>query len=72
MTSLHVRKILLVFRPDVLVTTIAVADVAGEITNGNPTGQTVNASGGVVPLVVLAACGSSGTVKAAYLLSGAG
>jgi len=48
------RAIILVFRPNGHVTSINVADVAGGITLGNPVAQTVNASGGAVPLVVLA------------------
>lgn len=44
----------IVLRGDVDINTVTVLDTAGEITNGNPSGQTVNASGGVSPLAVVA------------------
>lgn len=57
-------KILLVFRPDVPAASFAVNDASGEATIGNPAAQTITASGGDGPLVVLGAYStvSGGTV----------
>lgn len=56
------RKALLVFRPTVAIAALTPSSWNGEATTGNPTSQTVSASGVTTPLIVfaLAAC-SSGT-----------
>jgi hypothetical protein len=56
-----VRKVLLVFRPDVPASTLTPADPDGQATTGNPTSQTVTASGGTPPLGVFGCYGSDGT-----------
>lgn len=59
--DLGMSKILLVFRkPNTIL--ITPADAAGQVTSANPTAQTVNASGGVAPLVVFGAYGTGGSV----------
>lgn len=47
------HKFLLQFRAETIINSIAVQDVAQQLTNDNPTSQTCNASGGSVPLVVI-------------------
>lgn len=47
------RKALLVFRGNVPAAIATVGDAAGQATDGNPSEQIVNASGGVAPLVVI-------------------
>jgi hypothetical protein len=58
-------KMIYVFRGNVPATLITVADAAAEFTTGNPAAQTVNASGGFAPLVVLGCygCGPNGLVN---------
>lgn len=53
-------KLTYVFRGNVPITSVVVNDPGAEMTDGNPVAQTVNASGAVVPLLVLAAyaCGT--------------
>lgn len=55
-------KAMYVFRGNVPAALITVADVAGQITNANPTAQVVDASGGVAPLIVIGAYGSANAV----------
>jgi len=47
-------KFLLVFRPSSAITTVTASTWNGEVTAGNPTSQTVSASGVSTPLIVLA------------------
>lgn len=54
------HKVALVFRSNALIGHVTVADVASEVTDGNPAAQVCNASGGVVPLVVFGFVGSAG------------
>lgn len=56
------RKIVLQFRGDVAISSIAVQDDDGEITTGNPASQTVTSSGGTTPLIVFGHYFSNGTV----------
>lgn len=46
------RKIVLQFRGDQLIRDVTLQDLAAQFTSGNPAAQTVNASGGIVPLIV--------------------
>jgi hypothetical protein len=55
-------QVIAVFRGDKAITGVTVHDSTGEITDGNPSSQTCNASGGPAPLVVLAAYGINGNV----------
>lgn len=55
-------KILVVFRPDDPASTLTVFSVAAEATNANPSAQTVTASGGTPPLIVVGAYTSSGAI----------
>lgn len=48
-------KILFVFRPDNPITTVTPASGGAQATTGNPTSQTVAASGGTPPLVIIGA-----------------
>jgi hypothetical protein len=48
-----IRKALYVFRGDVAITSAMALDAASEYTDGDPASQTVNASGGTPPLVVI-------------------
>lgn len=57
------HKFLLQFRAEGSISNVAVQDVAQQITNGNPSSQTCNASGGTVPLVVIGTYSSSGDVS---------
>lgn len=56
-------KLLLVFRRFPAATSISIQDPAGQATDGNPTAQTINASGGNAPLVALAGYSSYGAVS---------
>jgi hypothetical protein len=56
-------KILAVFQGDVSISSVTVQDVNGEMTDGNPTAQVKDASGGLVPLIVLGAYASAGGVN---------
>ena len=49
------RKFLLVFRGSGPLTSVTPADYAGEVTDGDPATQTINASGQTTPLVAIAA-----------------
>lgn len=51
-------KILLVFQGNIAISSVSVNDVNEEATDGNPTAQVVNASGGVVPLIVIGCYGT--------------
>lgn len=53
-------KIMLVFRPSDTLTGTTLADLATEGTESDPAQQTVNASGGTAPLLVLASYASEG------------
>lgn len=55
--------IILVFRGNAPAALLTVASVNGQATAGNPTAQSVTASGGVVPLVVLGAYWTQGVVN---------
>jgi hypothetical protein len=61
MNGLTNRKVLLVFRPNVPATAYTPQDAAGEVNDGNPSAQTVNASGGLAPLVVFGAYSERGS-----------
>lgn len=50
-------KILFVFSSDGTITGVSPQDLAGEITNGDPAQQTINASAGAEPLIALAGYG---------------
>lgn len=54
------RKVMLVFRADGMVSGVTVGPVNSEGTTGNPTSQTVSASGVSEPVVVVAAYRSAG------------
>jgi hypothetical protein len=56
-------QIMLVFRGNVPIKTITVADVESERTNNNPSSKTVNASGGAPPLIVFGCYGSTQIVN---------
>lgn len=56
-------KTLVTFRGDVAATTITSNDPGGQATTGNPTAQTVTASGGSPPLVVIGGYASSNNVS---------
>jgi hypothetical protein len=51
------RKCLYVFRGSRLIAAFTAQDIASEATDNNPPAQTVNASAGVVPLIVLGCYG---------------
>ena len=53
MNSGEMEKVALVFRGNIPVTSVNVADIATEATSGNPAAQVINASGGAVPLVLV-------------------
>lgn len=48
------EKGMMIWRPTRAITTVTPQDVASEVTTGNPSAQTINASGGSVGLLVLA------------------
>lgn len=52
-------KIMLVFRPSTSIITKVASSWGNEVTTGNPSAQTVTASGVTTPLVVVAAAGSA-------------
>jgi hypothetical protein len=54
-------KALYQFRGDVPISGVTVGDLETQSTDGNPSSQTVGASGGVAPLIVLAGYDTSGT-----------
>lgn len=56
-------KALLVFRGNKPIRTASLLDAAGEVTNGNPASQVVNASGGAAPLIVIAGYASNTAVN---------
>lgn len=56
-------KVIVTFRGDVAATTITSNDPDGEATTGNPTAQTVTASGGSSPLVVIGGYASNNNVN---------
>lgn len=60
--------LLLQFRCDTEISTVTVQDLAQQITSGNPTSQTCNASGGSAPLIVIGSyCGvTSGTFTTTF------
>lgn len=60
--NLGPQKIVLIFRGTSTISVATPSDVAAESTNGNPTGQTCNASGGTEPLIVCAFYCSGGSV----------
>jgi hypothetical protein len=55
MTGNHMAKVLLIFRPDSVVSSVATSTFLEEMTNGNPAAQTIAASGQTPPLIRLAA-----------------
>lgn len=66
----YVHKLVVGFRPDVAITSGSVGSANEEITNGNPTLQTITASGGAAPLVVFAmGCQNSGITMSGTLTS---
>lgn len=56
-------KAMHVFRGDIAATLITVSTPNGQLTTGNPTAQSVNASGGTPPLVVIGAYGAAAAVS---------
>ena len=56
-------KIIQQFRGDSPASAVTVQDVGSQLTSGNPTAQTITASGGTVPLIAFAGYGSSGAVS---------
>ncbi len=61
--SLATRKVVVTFRGDIPISVVTPLDVEGQATTGNPTAQTVNASGQPVPLIVIGGYSAgSGTV----------
>ena len=55
-------KSLLQFRGNIPITSVSVVDLETQFTLGNPTSQTVNASGGQAPLIVLAGYDSTNAI----------
>lgn len=55
------QKVMLVFRPSQVASSIAVPTWGAEATQNNPSAQTVSASGQTAPLVVIGAVATSGT-----------
>lgn len=59
--SLDDRKVMLQFRGDPVIASVSLQDLAIEFANaGDPAGQTCNASGGVVPLIVFGLWSNAG------------
>lgn len=56
-------KVMIVFRGNTPASTLTLGGSGAEITDGNPAAQNCPASGGLAPLVVLGAYGSSGAVN---------
>lgn len=56
-------KIIQQFRGNIALSSITVQDLGSQITDGNPTSQTVTASGGAVPLIVFGMYGVFGTIS---------
>jgi hypothetical protein len=55
-------KILAVFRGGIPIVSVVLNDVGGQTTDGNPTAQVVNASGGTPPLIVFGFYGSNSAI----------
>ena len=49
-------KLMLIFRPNVQLTTVTPTDMVAKMTSNNPSSQTINASGATTPLIVVG-CG---------------
>lgn len=62
MNSTTNRKELYVFRGNIPAKTLTASTANGQGTSGDPTSQSVTASGGKAPLVVLGGYGSDGTI----------
>jgi hypothetical protein len=56
------EKAIMQFRGDIAATSITVVDLASEATAADPTTQTCNASGGVVPLIVFGLYGNGTSI----------
>jgi len=65
MSAFNEDKTLLVLRPDIPAATLTTASVNGQATSSAPTNQTVTASAGAVPLVVVAGY-TSGTLSLTF------
>jgi hypothetical protein len=63
MTSSSYRKCIGVFRPNIPITSVTLAGVATQSTDGDPTSQNIAASGGTPPLIALCGYVSSGVVN---------
>ena len=61
--ALQRGKALYVFRGDVPISSVTPSTVSQQVTSGNPTAQTVAASGGAPPLVILGAYNSTNAVS---------
>ena len=59
----RVTKTLLVFRPDAPITTVTASTWLGEATTGDPSSQSIAASGQPAPLVRIAGANGSGTTN---------
>jgi len=58
------RKAILQFRGDAPISSVTVQDIGSQITDGDPAAQVVNASGGVVPLIVFAGYRATANITA--------
>lgn len=62
MTGLAIAKVLVTFRGNAAIATIAASTPNAEITTGNPTVQSVTASAGTAPLIVFGCYGATGAI----------
>jgi len=58
----RVTKTLLVFRPDAPITSVTASTWLGEATTGDPSSQSISASGQSAPLIRIAGANGSGTI----------
>lgn len=65
-TSVAEAKVMLIFRPSSGITSLTPSTWNREATSGNPSAQTVTASGVATPLIVFAVGGRTGTTPTAF------